>query len=55
MLEDKFVAKEMNWQDEDGYQVEQYHNGKMVCSRFVSGRYFETFCRETGIKPELAE
>ena len=49
MLEDKFVAKEMNWQDEDGYQVEQYHNGKMVCSQFVSGRY------ETGIKPELAE
>jgi hypothetical protein len=55
MQKDEFAAKKTNWQGEDGYQVEQYHNGKVVCSQFVSRTYFETFCNETGIEPELTE
>ena len=55
MLKDKFTATETVWQGEDGYQVEQYHDGKAVCSQFISGRYFETFCNETGIEPEMTE
>ena len=54
-LKDRFIAEKTNWQGEGGYQVKQYHDGKMVCSQFVSGRYFETFCKEAGIEPEMAE
>lgn len=54
-MKDRFIAEKTNWQGEDGYQVRQYHDGEMVCSQFVPGRYFETFCKEAGIEPEMAE
>lgn len=53
-MKDRFTAEKTNWQGEGGYQVKQYHDGKVVCSQFVPNSCFEKFCEEAGIEPEMA-
>lgn len=50
-----FVAKPFNFQGEQGYMLEQYYNGLVVCSQFVPESSFDYFCKVAGIKPEIVK
>ena len=53
-----FIAKPCNFQGIPGYMMDQYYNGHVICSQFVSESSFKNFCIAAGISPiieELAE
>lgn len=57
-MENGFIAKTCNFQGVPGYMLEQYYNGRVVCSQFLPESSFDSFCSVAGIKPiieELAE
>ena len=57
-MENGFIAKPCSLQGENGYMLEQYYQGHVVCSQFVPESSFNYFCKVAGINPiieELAE
>ena len=57
-MDNGFIAKPCNFQGENGYMLEQYYSGRVVCSQFVPEWHFDSFCKIAGIYPiieELAE
>ena len=57
-MQNGFIAKPCNFQGENGYMLDQYYQGRVVCSQFVPEWHFDSFCKIAGIYPiieELAE
>ena len=54
-MENGFIAKPCNFQGEPGYMLEQYYNGRVVCSQFVPESSFDYFCKVAGISPKIEE
>ena len=54
-MENGFIAKPCNFQGENGYMLEQYHDGHVVCSQFVQESSFNYFCKVAGISPKIEE
>ena len=52
-MDNGFIAKPCNFQGENGYMLEQYHDGHVVCSQFVQESSFDYFCRVAGIIPKI--
>ena len=50
-----FIAKPCNFQGVPGYMLDQYHDGRVVCSQFVPESSFNYFCRIAGINPKIEE
>lgn len=48
-IEKGFTAELCNFQGEPGYMLHQWHNNAVVCSQFVSQKYFVQFCNDAGI------
>ena len=46
-----FIAKPCNFQGENGYVLDQYYQGRIVCSQFLPESSFDSFCSVAGIKP----
>lgn len=52
-MEGKFVAKRCIFNNELGYQFEQYgSNGDLICSQFIPEVSIEEYIKEVGIKRE---
>lgn len=54
-MENRFVAKPCNFQGENGYMLDQYYQGRIVCSQFLPESSFDSFCSVAGIKPIIEE
>ena len=54
-MENVFIAKPCNFQDKNGYMLDQYHDGHVVCSQFVPEWHFDSFCKIAGISPIIEE
>ena len=54
-MQNGFVAKSCNFQGVPGYMLEQYYNGRVVCSQFLPESSFTYFCKVAGIKPIIEE
>ena len=54
-MENGFIAKLCNFQGENGYMLDQYHDGHVVCSQFVPESSFAYFCKVAGISPKIEE
>ena len=54
-MENGFIAKPCNFQGENGYMLDQYHDGRVVCSQFVPESSFDYFCKIAGINPIIEE
>ena len=54
-MENGFIAKPRNFQGENGYMLDQYHDGHVVCSQFVQESSFNYFCKVSGIIPKIEE
>ena len=54
-MENGFIAKPCNFQDVLGYMLEQYYNGRIVCSQFLPESSFYYFCKIAGISPKIEE
>lgn len=54
-MENGFIAKQCNFQGENGYIVDQYHDGRILCSQFVQESSFAYFCKVAGISPKIEE
>ena len=50
-----FIAKPCNFQGVPGYMLEQYYNGRVVCSQFVPESSFAYFCKVAGISSNIEE
>lgn len=52
-MEGKFAAKRYIYNNESGYQFEQYNtNGDLICSQFIREDSMEEYLKETGIERE---
>ena len=54
-MQNGFIAKPCNFQDEKGYILDQYHEGRILCSQFVPESSFDYFCKVAGISPKIEE
>ena len=54
-MENGFIAKTRNFQGENGYMLDQYHDGRVVCSQFLPESSFDYFCKIAGINPKIEE
>ena len=54
-MENGFIAKPCNFHGKNGYMIDQYHDGRVVCSQFVPESYFAYFCKVAGISPKIEE
>lgn len=54
-MENRFVAKPCNFQGVQGYMLDQYHDGRVICSQFLPESSFDYFCRIAGISPKIEE
>ena len=54
-MENGFIANPCNFQGENGYMLDQYHDGHVVCSQFVQESSFNYFCKVAGISPKIEE
>ena len=54
-MDNGFIAKPCNFQGESGYMLDQYHDGRVICSQFVPASSFDYFCRVAGINPIIEE
>ena len=54
-MQNGFIAKPCNFQGVPGYMLEQYYNGRVVCSQFVPESSFDYFCKVAGISPKIEE
>ena len=54
-MKNGFIAKPCNFQGVHGYMLEQYYNGRVVCSQFLPESSFDYFCKVAGIKPIIEE
>ena len=54
-MENGFIAKTCNFQGVPGYMLDQYHNGRVVCSQFLPESSFDYFCRDASIRPKIEE
>ena len=54
-MENGFIAKPCNFQGVQGYMLDQYYNGRVVCSQFVPESSFDYFCKVAGISPKIEE
>lgn len=54
-MENGFIAKPCNFQGKNGYILEQYCQGRVVCSQFVTASSFNYFCKVAGINPKIEE
>lgn len=54
-MDNGFIAKPCNFQGENGYILDQYYQGRIVCSQFVPESSFDYFCRVAGISPKIEE
>ena len=54
-MENGFIAKPCNFQGENCYILEQYHEGRFVCSQLVPESSFAYFCKVAGISPKIEE
>ena len=54
-MQNGFIAKPCNFQDEKGYMLDQYHDGRVVCSQLVPESSFAYFCKVAGISPKIEE
>ena len=52
-MKNGFIAKPCNFQGENGYMLDQYHDGNVVCSQFVPESSFDYFCKVAGIIPKI--
>ena len=50
-----FIAKPCNFQGVPGYMLDQYHDGRVLCSQFVPASSFDYFCKVAGINPKIEE
>lgn len=50
-----FIAKPCDFQGENCYILEQYHEGRFVCSQLVPESSFDYFCKVAGISPKIEE
>lgn len=48
-----FTAEKMNFQGEAGYMLKQLRDGKEISSQFIAEKYFNDFCKEAGIAPDM--
>lgn len=54
-MENGFIAKPCNFQGESGYMLDQYYNGRVVCSQFMPESSFDYFCKVAGINPKIED
>ena len=54
-MQNGFIAKSCNFQGVLGYMLEQYYNGRVVCSQFVPESSFAHFCKIAGIDPIIED
>lgn len=54
-MENGFIAKPCNFQCENGYITDKYHDGRVICSQFVPESSFAYFCKVAGISPKIEE
>ena len=54
-MKNGFIAKPCNFQGESGYMLDQYHDGRILCSQFIPESYFDYFCKVAGISPKIEE
>ena len=52
-MENGFIAKPCNFQGENGYMLDQYIEGRVVCSQFIQESSFDYFCKVAGISPKI--
>ena len=54
-MENGFIAKPCNFQGVPGYMLDQYYQGRVVCSQFVPASSFNYFCKIAGISPKIED
>ena len=54
-MENGFIAKPCNFQGKNGYMIDKYRYGLVVCSQFVPESSFAYFCKVAGISPKIEE
>lgn len=54
-MENGFIAKPCDFQGENGYMIDQYNDGRVVCSQFIPESSFDYFCKVAGISPKIEE
>ena len=54
-MDNGFIAKPCNFQGKNGYMLDQYHDGHVVCSQFVPESSFDYFCNVAGISTKIEE
>ena len=54
-MENGFIAKPCNFHGKNGYMIDKYHDGRVVCSQFVTESSFAYFCKVSGISPKIEE
>ena len=54
-MDNGFIAKPCNFQGISGYMLEQYYQGRVVCSQFLPESSFAYFCKAAGISPKIEE
>lgn len=52
-MKNGFIARPCNFQGVPGYMLEQYYNGRVVCSQFLPESSFDYFCMIAGISPKI--
>ena len=52
-MENRFIAKPCNFQCENGYMLDKYYQGRVVCSQFVQESSFNYFCKVASIIPKI--
>ena len=52
-MDNGFIAKPCNFQGENGYMLDQYYQGRIVCSQFLPESSFDYFCMIAGISPKI--
>ena len=54
-MKNGFIAKPCDFQGKNGYMIDQYHDGRVICSQFVPESSFAYFCKVAGISPKIEE
>ena len=54
-MENGCIAKPCKFQGVLGYMLEQYYNGRVVCSQFLPESSFDYFCKVAGISPKIED
>lgn len=52
-MENKFIAKKVNWCGTPGYMVSQIRNSKEIGKQFIPEEVYKDYCRMIGTEPEI--